>query len=293
MQSILSGFVALLTFISSLLSGYGYEVSYYYYEDIYYGLHERQCLDIAIPADCDENVGLVVYIHGGSWSRGDKSAKTARIKSTAEKHGLVAAAINYRFTDSDTDCFDMLDDIDDALERIKSFCGKKNINTDKVLLIGNSSGAHLSLLYAYSRADTAPVPPVAVIAYSAPTALYLDSLYNNSSLGTDREMAKLITNVCGERFTAGTIFAADEALKKASPISYVSKNTVPTLLAHGTDDKAINFEHAVLLERALTKHGVENELVIYLNSGHGLNNDSNASALMAKKVTKWINTYLK
>lgn len=292
-QSILSGFLALLTFISSLISGFGYEVNYYYYEDIYYGTHERQRFDLAIPGNCDDTTGLVIYVHGGSWLHGDKSTKTEKVKSTAKKYGVVSAAINYRFASEDTDCFDMLDDIDSALSEIKTFCAKKGVNIDKVLFIGNSAGAHLSLLYAYSRVDTAPITPAAVIAYSAPTALYIDSFYNDCIIGNDREMARLISKVCGERFTYGTMFVAEEALMKASPLSYVTADTVPTLFAHGTEDKVINFEHAVLLEQALSENDVENELIIYLDSGHRLDNDPKASALMAKKVSQWITTYLR
>lgn len=292
-QSILSAFLALLTFLSSFISSFEYNVNYYYYEDIYYGTHERQCFDIAIPGDCDETVGLVLYIHGGSWTKGDKSSRESRVRSTVDEHRLVSATMNYRYASETTDCFDMLDDIDSALAEIKSFCKKKDIDINKVILVGNSSGAHISLLYAYSRAATAPIEPAGVIAYCPPTALYLDSLINGTTMGSDRQMAKLLSKVCGQRFTPGTKFVAEEALHLASPVDFVTPYTVPTLIAHGSKDGVISFEHSELLERKLSENGVPHELIVYPNSGHYLDKDPDASKIMQKKVPEWFNTYLK
>ena len=61
-----------------------------------------------------------------------------------------------------------LDDIDMCLAKVKSKAAEKGIKLNGVLLMGGSAGAHLSMLYAYARKETAPLPPVAVCAYCPP-----------------------------------------------------------------------------------------------------------------------------
>jgi acetyl esterase/lipase len=42
-------------------------------QDVPYGEGERNLFDIYLP-DCDEPTGLVIYIHGGGFTGGDKSS---------------------------------------------------------------------------------------------------------------------------------------------------------------------------------------------------------------------------
>lgn len=42
--------------------------------DISYGSHKRQKADIYIPQKIKSDSGIILFIHGGGWSQGDKSA---------------------------------------------------------------------------------------------------------------------------------------------------------------------------------------------------------------------------
>ena len=146
----------------------------YIYADAAYGDEERQILDLYIPKESDGTIGLVLMIHGGAWIAGDKNAYGAdMLRYVSEDVGLAAAAINYRYLSETVNLHDIIDDIDLALQFIKEKGEENGVTIDKAMLTGTSAGAHLSLLYAYSMKDTAPITPACVVSYCGPTDLAL------------------------------------------------------------------------------------------------------------------------
>ena len=136
--------------------------NYTQYINLSYGSGERQKLDLCIPNDASGDLGLVLFIHGGAWIAGDKGSYKNGVKSASETYGFAGASINYRYISDEIDFNDILDDIDAALACIKAKGAELGVNINKVLLTGDSAGGHLSLLYAYSRAGTAPIAPNAL-----------------------------------------------------------------------------------------------------------------------------------
>src|SRR5438045_8224852 len=53
-----------------------------------------QVLDIYLPEKVDQALPLVIYIHGGGWSGGDKKYFPAQVLVS---QGYAVASINYRF----------------------------------------------------------------------------------------------------------------------------------------------------------------------------------------------------
>ena len=150
------------------------------YANLAYGKEQRQFVDLAIPKDNDGEVGLILFIHGGGWLAGDKESYKDALSNSANNFGYAAAALNYRYLSKNVDMFDIADDIDSALAVIKDKAKERGVEINKVILTGGSAGAHLSMFYAYSRKDTAPITPVAVCSYSGPTDLYDDNFYFNN-----------------------------------------------------------------------------------------------------------------
>jgi acetyl esterase/lipase len=64
--------------------------------DLSYGPHERNVVDFW-KAEGEGPRPLVVYIHGGGWTTGDKTQPAERYTPYLE-HGISYAAITYRLT---------------------------------------------------------------------------------------------------------------------------------------------------------------------------------------------------
>lgn len=265
----------------------------YVFSNVYYGEQERQSLDLAIPKDNDGEVGLILFIHGGAWISGDKESYKDTVSDCANREGLAAAALNYRYIDEQTDVLDIADDIDAALSAIKTTAEKKGVSINRVILAGSSAGAHLAMLYAYSRKDTAPITPAAVMSYCGPTDLYDESFYYGNALGDTDTLCGLMSWACGESFTMETKADAKAALDKASPLTYVNEDTVPTIICHGEKDNIVPYSNALSIIEKFEQYSVQYDFISFPNSDHGLANDPDCSERSETLLREYIEKYVK
>ncbi len=262
-------------------------------KDIPYGNHERHKLDIFIPENPKCTSGVILFIHGGGWIQGNKAGHH-HDNDFFVKAGYITATMNYRFVDENTSVYDELDDITEALKSIKSECKKHGYNIEKLLLSGGSAGAHLSLLYTYTRMKEAPITPVAVCPYCPP----VDCSKPDFLLGISGEFEDwkygVLSKCCGLEINSENLLKPQqqEALKKISPQEYVSKDSVPTAIFHGRLDELIPFSHIEKFINSLNEKGVKNDLLIYENSGHALDKDPDTALQTRGIIEKYAEMYL-
>ena len=291
LEKIIAFFMSIISFFLGLF-GISLNSNSYEYYDLAYGTHERQVLDLNIPKENDGEIGLVLFIHGGAWIAGDKDSYKNGVKSASSTYGFASASINYRYISDDVDFNDILDDIDAALACIKAKGAENGVNINKVLLTGDSAGGHLSLLYAYSRAETAPITPAAVVSNSGPTDLFDENFYINNALGSADVIADLFSDGCGQTFTYAEKESAKDALMKASPVYYVNEKTVPTVINHGMKDSIVPFSNAQSLDAKLTEYGVTHYFNAYPNSDHDLGADKENKDIASDLLVEYCQTYL-
>jgi acetyl esterase/lipase len=113
--------------------------------DLAYGSHPRQRVDLWRP-DASESVRrpLVLYIHGGGWTRGDKLQGRGAKPETFLSAGFAYAALNTRMV-PDVTAADMARDVASAIAFLRTQPG---IDASRIVLIGHSAGAHLAALVA-------------------------------------------------------------------------------------------------------------------------------------------------
>ena len=262
---------------------------YTLYRNYRYGIHKRNILNVAIPDGVTGELGLVLMIHGGGWHAGDKSVYESDLAYWAER-GYAVAALDYRYASKNVHAEDILDDIENALSFLKEHAEGLGVNLSGVILTGGSAGGHLALLYAYSRGESSPIEPRAVVSYSGPTDLYDENFYIESEILEDVE--KMISKISGAEATRENRENSKAALSAASPITYAAY-AVPTVICHGTDDVVVPISNAYTLDALLTEYGVEHELIIFENSGHGLESDPESSERASDAFLEYARKYLK
>lgn len=160
--------------------------------------------DLYVPNGLNKNAkhNVVLFIHGGAWISGLKTQVNPYVKRFA-KEGYIAATIEYTLLDkdiidsssSDKDAtnsplsiFRDLDEIDACISTMKSGLGDLGFNTSKLNLVlgGGSSGAHLAMLYAYSRGDTSPMPIKFLIDAVGPTDIK-EAVWKTFDVSTEEE----------------------------------------------------------------------------------------------------------
>lgn len=262
-------------------------------ENIPYGNHERHRFDLYIPQRCEAQSGLILFIHGGGWTSCERTAHTKDCRYWSEK-GYICATMNYRYVDEKTTVFDELDDVAAALAKIKAVCKEYCFNLKKVLLSGGSAGAHLALMYAYTRKDPSPVAPAAVFCHCPPT----DCGKEDFLLGISGEFEDwkygVLSHCCGKAVTKKT-FKNDDvqaALARISPISFVSPDIVPTGICHGKKDELVPYEHTLRFLEALKKNGVRCDLLTYPESGHAMDKDADADIKAKELMSRYLRDYI-
>lgn len=261
-------------FLALLLCAFAFVLRYFTgYEiirNVSYGEKEANVMDIYVPKEAykRETNGCVVFIHGGSWSGGDKKEEAARCRLLACR-GYMAVTVNYTLWSAETvdtySVFSVLDELDAALSKLKTFAADRGITVDKAGIAGYSAGAHLAMLYGYSRAETAPLAIAFVGSMAGPADI--------SAEVWGEDYAKRITKcLTGKSITDEMLFSgeAEALLASVSPVAYVSENAPPTAILHGTKDGTVPVSNTESLIDALSKNGVCYDYICMKRADHML-----------------------
>src|SRR5579863_4442287 len=122
-------------------------------KDIVYGKggEKELKLDLARPEQSSGLLPAVVYIHGGGWQAGNRSAYGHEIEEAA-KRGYVAVTVGYRLTDPDKQGKarnpwpDQIEDVKCAVRWVRANAEKYHIDPNRIGASGGSAGGHLSLM---------------------------------------------------------------------------------------------------------------------------------------------------
>ena len=148
------------------------------YLDKKYGNDTEQNYDIYLPENRDLNTPVIILVHGGSWVGGDKSDMNLFVDNIKNALPQFAVTnINYRLlTVVDNKHPTQINDIDLFIKDLSSK-QKENQISNKYYFLGVSAGAHLSLLYTYTKNNSGNIKAVCSIV--GPTN-FTDPNYINS-----------------------------------------------------------------------------------------------------------------
>jgi arylformamidase len=128
-----------------------------------YGGDAKQRLDFIAPKAAAGPVPLVVFIHGGGWSVGDKAYGDASKATYFTGRGYAYASLNYRLV-PDATVEQQGADIAAGLAYLRANARSLGVDPDRIVIMGHSAGAHLSALVASDPAylNAARVPMAAI-----------------------------------------------------------------------------------------------------------------------------------
>ncbi len=221
-----------------------------------YGTDPDQVFDIYLPANRTLDTKIMILVHGGGWTSGDKSSMNILKDFILQEIPDVAIVnINYRLADQNNPPFPMqIDDISAIVSYLKDQQSAYVIS-DEIGFIGTSAGAHLSMLWSYAHDDNAATNMVASIV--GPTN-FTDPAYLNN---TNPELQEII-DIYG-------IDASIEFLELVSPYHQVTVDAPPTILFYGGQDPLIPTSQGVDMQARLETLGVTHQFILYPNAGHG------------------------
>lgn len=263
------------------------------YTNLKYGNSPSQVLDLQFPDNPNKitkPLNAILFIHGGGWQEGDKNVYSDAIIDLSKKFNFLAASMNYRMIGDGAKCDDMLEDIKHALVCIKNKANEYGVSINKVILMGASAGAHLSLLYTYKNHGNSPIPIAFCVSQSAPTDFTDSNLYTNNNFSANY-MLNCVSHLTGHEITHENYLEKENILLSISPINYITPNIPPTLYSHGIMDDLVPISNAYRLQEYLISKDVEFNFFVYPNSGHELDNDPSINEDFFNKMFDYIYNY--
>ncbi|HEV7378910.1 MAG TPA: glycerophosphodiester phosphodiesterase family protein [Dyadobacter sp.] len=247
-------------------------------KDVKYGdaAGSENLLDAYVPRNHTDSTRVIVYIHGGSWSRGDKSEfPEAFIEELVGRRGYAVVSVNYRLVKDGKDLFPaQIMDVDKALKFLSDKSKKYQYNGNEFVLMGGSAGAHLAMLYAYGHNTEKKIK--GVIDLWGPTDL-TDKMVRADGSDADDTVIRFL----GEKDPNAQI------AKDASPAYHLTKETgVPTILFHGGMDPLVHVSQAENLYKKLLSMDIPAQYELYPEDKHGMSAGSMVDVM--EKTLVWL-----
>ena len=246
-------------------------------KDIAYieGGDEAQKLDIYLPeTPSDKPLPLIVHIHGGGWRAGSKFPCPV---SAMVVKGYAVASVEYRF--SQKAIFPaQIQDCQAAIRWLRAHAKQYNFDTDHLGAVGGSAGGHLSALVGTSGGKKA-FPAIGGHLDQSDRVQAVIDIYGPADFSTvvqqaaeDKNVKNIFAfNTPSDPYSSliGTKLDDKPKADAVSPVYYVSKDSPPFLILHGTHDTLVPYAQSVQLEAALKAQGVPVWLQTLPGSGHG------------------------
>lgn len=270
------------------------------HKDFSYGDGEANKFDLYVPADKGrESYGLVVYLHAGGFTSGDKSGDAEILYWLCSK-GYVAAGINYtlRTDENDKSVYSQSMEIKSAMPKVVEEAEKLGYRVDEMAVAGGSAGGTLAMLYAYRDAADSPVPVKMMFEAVGPSSFYRsDWDVYGLDLDTDesrQSAADLFGVMLGSEINADILDTPEynEMIKPISAFMWIDENAVPSVVAYGAHDRVCPFKTAAHLVNALKENGADYKYFEAPHSGHALQNDDKICEQYMNAVEEYLDKYM-
>ena len=233
----------------------------------------RQMLDLFLPKKRADSKPLpvIVFIHGGGWSGGDRRAYALPAAAMASSGKYVTLSVGYRLS-AEAQWPSQIHDCKAAVRWVRGHARELNIDPDRIGATGGSAGGHLSTLLGLTggvkelEGDIGEFTSLGssvccVVNMCGPSDLTTPLMQGDAALVDDPAVAGLI---------GGSLKNKLDTARAASPLTYVSSKAAPIMTIHGTKDLRVNFTNAERLDAALKQSGASSLLIPVTDAGHGI-----------------------
>jgi acetyl esterase/lipase len=233
------------------------------------GADRSQRFDLYYSAAAANAAPFVVFIHGGGFLEGDKMGIASgehpshAILSELMARGYVVASLNYRLS-GEAPFPAAVEDCKAAIRFFRANASRFGLATERIGVFGTSAGGNLASMLGVAGPNDGLEGGGNANQSSRVQAVAdlfgpVDFLLPISSSTAEGRVEPYLT-VPG--------VDATEAKRRASPVTYVSRDDPPFLILHGDKDNVVPLVHSEQFNQRLREAGVRSDLVVVQNGGH-------------------------
>jgi acetyl esterase/lipase len=215
--------------------------------DILFAVHDGVELlaDLHYPRGLDK-APVLVAVHGGGWQIGDRSIYQHWGPHLASR-GYAVFAIEYRLMKPGSKTWPgAACDVKAAVQYVRANAVKLGVDRDRIALIGDSAGAHLSALVALAGDE--PIlstqyreGPHGAVPCGVKAVIGFYGVYDMAAQWEHDQIYRPRDQIT-EKFLGGPPSLSRKVFSEASPLSYatVDKNSTKFLLIYGREDEIVD-----------------------------------------------------
>jgi poly(3-hydroxybutyrate) depolymerase len=224
---------------------------------------------------------LIIWMHGGGFKFGSKKAAGVEVWcGSFARRGYLCAAIDYKlgnkslqftYTELVTNCYRGVQDVRTALAFFRAHASQWGIDTNRIILAGNSAGGMLAMQTVYS---------------------------------TDAELKRLLGKEAGAAPASGSSSAEPATVGVAAIVNFwggifdtawLRNGSVPIVSVHGVEDGIVPYEHkgyplygSLPIHRVADSLHIPNALKAYAGFSHELQKHFNPFIISRATRRRWL-----
>ena len=229
------------------------------------GEQQELLLDAYFPPTSDNRTKkpVLVFVHGGGFVNGDKTGEEdVTFMKKLVQRGFAAVSVNYRLTDEywpwDTQRpqLDAVEDVRAAVRFVRSIAEQQHLDTDRILLAGESAGAIAGLYLGYTK----------IAHYEG----------NSGNPGWSSEVAAVMSvsgelkeqAYCNDVVTTPQGCEIDTGIDNTNDVGAATFRQPPLLMLHGTADLTVPYVNGKAVNSRARAVGLNSTLITMKGAAH-------------------------
>jgi len=237
----------------------------------------RQVLDLYLPAARTTSAPLpvIVFIHGGGWVGGSRSAGRPVLQPYVASGDYAAVSVGYRLA-GESVWPAQVHDCKAAIRWIRAHAGQYGLDPAKIGVMGTSAGGTLATLLGVSGGVADLEGAVGPDRGESSWVACVVNRFGRINFLAEPESARSSPAQAGalagrlRLLFGGTLEEKAELARRASALNHLTADDPPILTVHGTADPLVPYVQAEELAAAAQRAGVSHDLLPMQGFGHGL-----------------------
>ena len=225
--------------------------------DITYG--NSQTLDLYIPnATNGGSFPIVMYVHGGGMTSGDKEDLNPVFLDTLALAGYAVASINYRLAPR-YNYPAQIQDVKCAIRYLRNSAQAYGLNGSEIFAFGTSVGGELVNIAALTGSNSQfDVGPYVNQSSSLKAVVDMFGPANLTETSSGWSSSGILQVFGNNR----------DGITEASPVNFIAANSPPILIVQGVNDTKVFQSQSIELYNDLHAAGDQTQLILVNNMGH-------------------------